>query len=122
MILGVGVDIVQVSRIEKNISSDTFLNKAFTAAEREYFSSRNNNSQTVAGYFAGKEAVAKALGTGFRGFGLTDIEINKDEYGKPMVLLKGKALERAEAIGVKSIHLSISHEKEYAVAYAIAEN
>ena len=76
MIRGVGTDIVQVGRIGTAIKrTPMFLEKVFTEEERKYFKSRNNNLETIAGNFAAKEAISKAMGTGIRGFGLLDIEI-----------------------------------------------
>ena len=91
MIIGIGTDIVQVNRIEKVIKrTKCFIDKAFTDKEIEYIRKKNNNSQTIAGYFAAKEAMAKALGTGFRGFGLRDIEIINDSLGKPSIRISDK--------------------------------
>ena len=75
----------------------------------------------MAGRFAAKEAVAKALGTGFRGFDFKDIEIDRTTLGKPIVILKGKAKLIAKKEGQYNIHLSISHGEDSAVAYAILE-
>ena len=79
-------------------------------------------AQTAAGYFAAKEAVSKALGTGFRGFGLTDISVEPDELGRPVARLSGGALKRMEALGGRRMHLSIAHEKGFATAVAILED
>lgn len=122
MILGVGIDIVEIRRIKNAIeSSDRFLEKIFTSAELEYLKSRNLRPEYVAGRFAAKEAVAKALGTGFRGFDFKDIEIDRTTLGKPIVILKGKAKLIAKKEGQYNIHLSISHGEDSAVAYAILE-
>lgn len=122
MIIGIGTDIVEVGRINKAIKrTPSFINKLFTKKEIEYFTSRQMRPEFVAGKFAAKESVAKALGTGFRKFGFRDIEIYKDEFGKPLVLLKGGAKEMAHKFGNYKIHLSISHSRENAIAYAILE-
>jgi holo-[acyl-carrier protein] synthase len=122
MVIGIGVDIVEISRISEAINrSSRFLEKAFTTIELEYLNERKLRPQYVAGRFAAKEAVSKALGTGFRGFGLQDIEILRDEFGKPLVNLKGKAKTIAESMGNYKVHLSISHSEDNAVAYAILE-
>ena len=122
MILGVGIDIVEIRRIKSAMEgNDRFLEKIFTAAELEYLKSRNLRAEYVAGRFAAKEAVAKALGTGFRGFDFKDIEIDRTTLGKPIVVLKGKAKLIAKKEGQYSIHLSISHGEDSAVAYAILE-
>lgn len=122
MILGVGIDIVEIKRIKSAIeSNEKFLEKIFTSTELEYLKSRNLRPEYVAGRFAAKEAVAKALGTGFRGFDFKDIEIDRTTLGKPIVILKGKAKLIAKKEGQYSIHLSISHGEDSAVAYAILE-
>ena len=122
LILGVGIDIVEIRRIKNAIeSNDRFLEKIFTSTELEYLKSRNLRPEYVAGRFAAKEAVAKALGTGFRGFDFKDIEIDRTTLGKPIVVLKGKAKLIAKKEGQYNIHLSISHGEDSAVAYAILE-
>lgn len=122
LILGVGTDIVEVGRIKKAIErNDRFLEKIFTITELDYLKSRNLRPEYVAGRFAAKEAVAKALGTGFRGFDFKDIEIDRTTLGKPIVTLKGKAKLIAKKEGQYNIHLSISHGVDSAVAYAILE-
>lgn len=120
MILGIGVDIVKVSRIEKNINNIKFMKKVYTQKEIEYIRKRNNSPQTASGLFASKEAVSKSLGTGFEGFNITDIEVSRDNKNKPFVILHNNALKISRNIGIDTIELSISHEKEYAIAYAIA--
>jgi holo-[acyl-carrier protein] synthase len=122
LILGVGIDIVEIRRIKSAMEgNDRFLEKIFTATELEYLKSRNLRVEYVAGRFAAKEAVAKALGTGFRGFDFKDIEIDRTTLGKPIVILKGKAKLIAKKEGQYNIHLSISHGEDSAVAYAILE-
>ena len=121
MILGVGVDIVAISRIERLIEKPRFLERLFTEKERERFEHIGYIPQTIAGVFAAKEAVSKALGTGFSGFGMRDIEILPDEYGAPHASLYGGALARFSHIGGAAIHLSISHERTHAIAMAVLE-
>ncbi|MCB2353281.1 holo-ACP synthase [Clostridium estertheticum] len=122
MILGVGTDIVEIRRIKHAMESNNkFLEKIFTSTELEYLKSRNLRAEYVAGRFAAKEAVAKALGTGFMGFDFKDIEVDRTTLGKPVVILKGKAKLIAKKEGQYNIHLSISHGEESAIAYAILE-
>lgn len=121
MIFGIGVDIVQVDRIKDNIKNKHFLNKIYTLEEQKYINERSDNPQTAAGLFAAKEAVSKAIGTGIIGFKITDIEIIKDEFGKPEIFLHNKALEISKDKGIDKINISISHEKNYAIAFAVAE-
>ena len=123
LILGVGTDIVEIRRIKNAIERNSkFLEKIFTSAELEYLKSRNLRPEYVAGRFAAKEAVAKALGTGFRGFDFKDVEIDRTTLGKPIVILKGKAKLIAKKEGQYNIHLSISHGQDSAIAYAIFES
>jgi holo-[acyl-carrier protein] synthase len=122
LIIGVGIDIVEIRRIKDAMEANSrFLEKIFTTTELEYLKSRNLRPEYVAGRFAAKEAVAKALGTGFRGFEFKDIEIDRTTLGKPIVILKGKAKLIAKKEGQYNIHLSISHGEDSAVAYAIFE-
>ena len=122
LIIGVGTDIVEIRRIKNAmVTNSRFLEKIFTATELEYLKSRNLRAEYVAGRFAAKEAVAKALGTGFRGFDFKDIEIDRTTLGKPIVILKGKAKLIAKKEGQYNIHLSISHGEDSAIAYAIWE-
>ncbi|WAM32279.1 holo-ACP synthase [Caldicellulosiruptor naganoensis] len=120
MIFNVGVDIVEVERFKSMKRFDKFLKRVFTQRELEYISSKNYNIQTIAGYFAAKEAVAKALSTGVV-FGFKDIEIQKDKNGCPRVILYNKAKEICENLKIKNIVLSISHQRLVAVACAVAE-
>lgn len=122
MIAGIGVDIVEISRIERILKGNSlFLNKIFNEEEIVYLKSRNLRYEYVAGRFAAKEAVSKALGTGFTGFSFKDIIIKNTEIGKPIVELKKKAKEIAGKDGKYKMHLSISHSRENAIAYAVWE-
>ncbi len=122
MIKGNGIDIIEIARIKNAIDKNkSFLKKIFSSSEREYIESRKGNINTIAGLFAAKEAVSKALGSGIRGFKWTDLEILHNELGKPEVMLKGKAKEIALRKGIEKMHLSISHNQESAIAYSIAE-
>lgn len=121
MIKGNGIDVIEVERIRKNIENEGFLKKMYTEKELEYLNIRKFNPQTAAGLFAAKEAVAKCLGTGFATFGLLDIEILKNESGKPVVNLMNNAFNIAKQNKICNIQLSITHIKDYAIASCIAE-
>ncbi|WP_373897531.1 holo-ACP synthase [Haloimpatiens sp. FM7315] len=122
MIYGVGTDIVEICRIEDILNKNRrFLNKIFTEEEIVSLEERNLRTEYIAGRFAAKEAVSKALGTGFRGFNFKSIVVKSDELGKPKVELQGVAKDIAEEKGEYIIHLSISHGRENAIAYAIWE-
>lgn len=121
MVKGIGVDIIEIDRIEKAMKkTDRFLTRLFTEREIAYFTSKNMKAESVAGNFAAKEAVVKALGTGLRGFQWTDIEILRDELGKPVVYLYNGADQVAKDLEISQIMLSISHCKTYAVANGVA--
>ncbi len=113
MIVGIGTDIVEVSRFEQLISDNHFMERVFTPAERSYI---GDKTHCAAGIFGAKEAFSKAVGTGLSGFSLQEVEVCHDEKGKPFYALSGRALEK---YGHLTFHLSISHEKTYAVAFAI---
>ncbi|MCL2753528.1 MAG: holo-ACP synthase [Defluviitaleaceae bacterium] len=118
MIISIGTDIVEVVRVKKAVSRLRFRDKCFTDAEILYCSSKKSTAfQSMAGLFAAKEAVSKAIGNGFRGFLPRDIEIVHDALGAPSVRL-AKAVILPNDSNVK-IMISISHEKNYATATAI---
>ncbi|MCC5437505.1 holo-ACP synthase [Clostridium botulinum] len=123
MIYGIGTDITEIRRIEKAITRNkNFINKLFTKNEMDLWEKKNFKLEFIAGRFAAKEAISKALGTGIRDFNFQDIEIINNELGKPKVILKPKAEDIIRKISQShKIHLSISHEKEYAIAYALLE-
>ncbi len=120
MILSNGVDIVDVSRIENiiNTKRDKFYKKIFTTIEKKYIEENNHNPQTIAGMFAAKEAISKLLGTGIGRINFHHIEILHDENRRPYINLYDEALKVCNQLGIDNIVLSISHEKEYAVAFA----
>ena len=121
MILGVGVDIVSINRLSDD-KSERFMERTFALSEQKYIKGRS--PATMAGLFAAKEAIAKALGTGFRGFWPAEIEIKHDDNGAPKVILHGKADEIAKELGggPYKIHLNISHSETSALAFAIIES
>ena len=121
MVIGVGTDIIEIERIEKAILKESFVKKYFTEREIIFFQSKNFKAETIAGSFSAKEAVAKTLGTGFSTFGAIDIEIMHDRKGAPYVVLCGNAKKVAIEKRIENICISISHCKDYAVAYAVAE-
>ncbi|MCK5763793.1 MAG: holo-ACP synthase [Clostridiales bacterium] len=123
MIIGIGTDIVEIERIKKAIEkNDRFLERIFSEKERELFESRKNNIFSIAANFAGKEAVSKVFGTGIRDFNWVEIEIFRDDLGKPYVVLSGRAKSISEAKSIENILISLSHSKEQAIAYAIGVN
>ena len=119
MILGIGTDICEIARIAKAMENPRFLERWFTENERAYIADRN--AASAAGIFAAKEAIAKALGTGFSGFGADKIEILHDAHGAPVCNLLAGAKARAEAIGAGSVMVSISHDGGMAIAFALIQ-
>jgi len=118
MIIGIGNDMIEIERVRKACSKATFLTRCFTIEEINSFGEK---PISLAGNFCVKESVAKAFGTGFRDFSLIDIEVLRDELGKPYVNLYGKAKELAVGLGIKRIHVSICNLKELAEAVVVLE-
>lgn len=117
MILGVGLDLADIERIGRAIEKPHFLERIFSEEERANIEQRG--AQTAAGYWAAKEAIAKALGTGFRGFNMWDVSVHNDELGRPEAVLKNGALTRLAELGGGKITLSITHSQGFAAAVAI---
>ncbi|RGZ00666.1 holo-ACP synthase [Clostridium sp. AM58-1XD] len=118
MIAGVGTDMVEISRIRKACERQSFLERVYTEEERRQ---AGDNYSRLAGSFAVKEAVSKVFGTGFRSFSPCDIEVLRDEKGKPYVRLYGGADECFRSMGMIRIEVSITNTKEYAMAFAVGE-
>jgi holo-[acyl-carrier protein] synthase len=122
-IIGIGTDIVECLRIAQMIErhADLFLQRVFTDNEVAYCSSSKASTQHYAGRWAAKEAVLKAMGTGWsRGIGWRDIEVRNDQQGRPSVAFGGGAREACERLGIVELHISISHCRTFATAYAVA--
>jgi holo-[acyl-carrier protein] synthase len=115
----IGIDIVRVARIAGVLQRhpQRFEERVLTNSERAYVRSR---PESMAGRWAAKEAVSKVLGLGVRGVGWREIEIERLPTGQPAVLLHERAAARAEQLGISGVALSISHEREFAVAVAYA--
>ena len=122
MVLGVGTDIIEIERMKKAMGKEAFLARVFTQEERSYCDGRGvGRAASYAARWAGKEAVLKAFGTGLRQGTLLNVEIVPDVLGAPEVHLSGFFAALAEERGVRRIHLSLSHAREYAVAQCILE-
>jgi len=124
MIVGIGSDIVSVQRIREAAERHgrRFLDRIFTADELAYGRGKAREFEHLAARFAAKEALAKALGTGVSdGILLSDAEVRNNADGKPEMVLRGRACEAADALGVRRIHLSLSHADVYAVAFVVLE-
>ena len=118
IIKGCGVDIIEISRITRAMENPRFIQRIYTPGEQRLLRSRP--VQSWAARFAAKEAVMKALGCRWRnGVRFRDIEILQEPSGKPVVELMGQALVVAEAQGVTAVHLSMSHNRNVAIAYVV---
>ena len=120
-IIGIGTDLCAISRIEKSIERQHFYERVFFQNERAYLETKEKaRAQSAAAMFAAKEAVSKALGTGFiKGIMPWTIEVTHDESGAPGIVLHGAAQERLEQLGGKRVMLSLSHEGDMAMAFAV---
>ena len=122
MITGIGVDIAEIDRIRKAIGGAAFVSRVFTVGEQEYCKARGSHcAASYAARFAAKEALVKALGTGFVGGSWHDIEVVVNERGRPDIRLTGFFAAEAERQGVSRIFVSLSHSQEYAVAQVVLE-
>lgn len=119
---GIGVDIVEISRMEQIINrTPAFVDRMFTDEERSYCEASARPAAHYACRFAAREAVLKALGTGFaEGIGRKDVSVTRDTSGRPSVLLAGRALEVAHELGIVEVALSLSFTSDLAVANAMA--
>ncbi len=117
--IGIGCDLCKVDRMERALEKPRFLLRVFTPLEQKYIAEKG--AQTAAGIWAAKEACAKALGSGFAGFSLTEIEVLHAENGKPQIALHGGAEARLQALGGTRAHISISHEMGLALAFCVLE-
>jgi len=125
MIVGTGIDIAEVPRIEASIArfGDRFLRRVFTESEIRYCQSKANRVERYAARFAAKEAAMKAIGTGWNhGVAWRDVEVCRQPGGRPTIAFHGKAAEFAAKLGAVHIALSLSHTKEYAIAQVILES
>lgn len=116
----IGVDIIEISRIREAVErwGERFLRRVYTGAELDRY---RRNTASLAVRFAGKEAVWKALGTREHGIGWKDIEILAESNRRPLVNLYGNAKEYANSIGLKELTISLSHSRDYAVAFVMGD-
>ncbi len=124
MIVGTGVDIVEVPRVAAAIErfGKRFLERIFTDSEIRYCQSRRNSTERFAARFAAKEAALKALGTGWRmGVAWKEVEVRREPGGRPSIHFSGRAAEFAQRLGMKQASLSLSHTAEQAIAQVILE-
>jgi holo-[acyl-carrier protein] synthase len=119
-ILGLGVDICEIARMERALERHpTMRERVFTPEEIAYCDAKGRPAESFAGRFAAREATIKALG-GYRGRRWQDISVTRHPSGAPMIALTGNAKRRADALGVSRVLVTFTHEKTTAVAFAIA--
>lgn len=117
MIIGIGIDLIEVRRVKVAMERPQFARRVFTEAEQKYCDGRGRQAAaSYAARFAGKEAVMKALGTGLAGGSWQDIEILPDALGRPEVTLRDGFAAVAAKLGVKKIFISLTHTEDYAAA------
>jgi|SRR5688572_17008903 len=122
MIAGIGIDLIEIEKIAASIGSESYLRKVFTEAEIKECRSVSNSAERFAGKFAAKEAVMKAVGKGIRqGAWFTQIEVLNEESGAPYVRVNSEMESSMKELGVKTIHVSVTHTKSTAAAIVILE-
>jgi holo-[acyl-carrier protein] synthase len=121
---GVGIDVIEVSRIQKEISKEDggFKTKVFTQGEINYCETQSTKAQNYAARFAAKEAFFKAMGTGWsNGYAWAEVEVARDSAGKPYIITHGKVKEFLKQNRISNVHVSLSHVKETATAIVSLE-
>ena len=122
MILGIGLDLCETSRLERAMERRAFVNRVFSPAEVATCEARRDHLLCFAARFAAKEAYFKAIGTGWgRGIGWLDVEVESEGSGPPHLLVSGEALRVSRSLGVKTVHLSLTHAGTYAAAMVVIE-
>jgi holo-[acyl-carrier protein] synthase len=124
MIVGTGIDLVEIERIQRAVArfGERFLDRVYTAAEKAYCLRKRNSAESLAARFAAKEAGAKALGTGIsHGVNWLEIEVVREPGGRPTIVFHGRARERSERLGMRSASLSLTHTGSLAMASVVLE-
>jgi holo-[acyl-carrier protein] synthase len=116
-----GIDVVEVARIERSlqVAGDAFLTRVYTPAEQALC---DGQVARLAAHFAGKEAIVKVLGTGFRGIGYQEVALSRDGAGRPLVQLQDRARLRAEALGLRHWSISLSYSSALVIACVVASS
>lgn len=118
--LTVGLDLVEIARIRRSLTRPRFLERVYGPQERAQYQEKGLSAQSLAAAFAAKEAFAKALGTGVRGFSLLEVQVVHDEWGAPKLSLSGRAAAIAQQRGLR-FSLSLTHTDTVAGAVVVAE-
>ncbi len=124
MIKGIGIDLIETARVSEKIAKDSgFMEYVFSENEIAYCESKTNKSEHFAARFAAKEALLKALGTGFPGgLALNEIDITSDDSGKPEFHFHGESARAILEFNIGNIHLTLSHLKDIACAMVVIES
>jgi holo-[acyl-carrier protein] synthase len=125
MVIGIGTDLLEIARIAQSIDrfGERFLERIFTPLEIEYCRSKRTSAESFAARFAAKEAAAKALGTGIdRDVTWLELEVRRGPTGRPTMQLAGRAAQRARELGVARVSLSITHSRQFALAFVVMED
>ena len=125
MVLGLGSDLIEIARIKASIDrfGDRFLQRVFSAGEIAYCQRKKNAAESFAARFAAKEAGAKALGTGIsHGIAWPEIEVKREASGRPTLHWRGRALDRATALGVRRTSITLTHSRDMAMAVVVVED
>jgi holo-[acyl-carrier protein] synthase len=124
MVIGLGTDLIEIARVQQSLDrfGERFMQKVFTDGEIAYCQRKKHSAESFASRFAAKEAAAKALGTGIsRGISWKEIEVRRAPGERPTLHLSGRAAERAAAMGIRNMHLSLTHSRDVAMAVVAAE-
>ena len=122
MIAGIGIDLCDISRMEKLLEDEHFLSRYFSPEEQDYIRGKGKGgAQSMAGIYAAKEALVKALGCGIITSDLGAVDVTHDKYGKPSYVLQGEYARLAEDKRISSFYLSITHDGGMAAAVCVAE-
>ena len=117
--VAVGIDVIEIARVQRVLDDfgDRFLRRVYTERERERYTGRISE---LAARFAAKEATSKALGTGIRGIRWQEMEILANRRGKPILVLHGRAADRAAELGLRAFDVSLTHSRTEAIAFVVA--
>jgi len=125
MVIGLGTDLIEIARVQQSLDrfGERFMHKVFTDGEIAYCHRKKHSAESFASRFAAKEAAAKALGTGIsRGISWKEIEVRREPGERPTLHLSGRAAERAAVMGIRNMHLSLTHSRDVAMAVVAAED
>jgi len=118
-LFGIGIDLIEIERIEKSMAKTRFLTRFFGEHEISEYRARGERSSYIAANFCAKEAFSKAIGTGIRSFALKEVELLRDSLGKPHLVFSGRAAKLVEDMGL-AFEASVTHTKRYAAVVVIA--